>query len=55
VLAVAGASNGEALIAIAIGMAAVLPVLIIIGARDHRRRENRIRARRHGTSDRVDG
>ena len=50
-LAVAGASDGEALIAIALAMAAVLPVLIMIGARDHRRREDRSRARRHGTHD----
>lgn len=48
-LAAAGVSDGAALIAIAIGMAAVLPGLITIGARDHRRRENRIRARREGT------
>jgi hypothetical protein len=46
VLAVAGASEGQALIAIGVGMAVVLPVLILVGARDHRRRENRIRARR---------
>jgi peptidoglycan/LPS O-acetylase OafA/YrhL len=50
-LAVGGASDGTATVAIAIGMAGVLPALIIVGVRDHRRRERRIRARRHGTSD----
>jgi O-antigen/teichoic acid export membrane protein len=50
-LAVVGASDGAAIIAIAVAMAVVLPVLIIIGARDHRRRAKRIREGRHGTSD----
>jgi hypothetical protein len=48
--AVPGVSDDVARIAIAIGVAAVLPVFLIIGVRDHRRRERRIRARRHGTS-----
>ena len=38
-LAVLGASDDTATIAIAIGMAAVLPVLIYVAVRDHRRRE----------------
>jgi O-antigen/teichoic acid export membrane protein len=50
-LALAGASDGAAMIAIAVAMAVVLPALIIVGARDHRRREGRIRERHHGTSD----
>ena len=49
-LAVVGASGGTAKVVIAIAMAIVLPVLIIIGVRDHRRRERRIRARRHGNT-----
>ena len=49
-LAVLGASEHTANIAIAIGMAVVLPVLIGVGVRDRRRRERRIHARRHGTS-----
>ena len=48
-LAVLDASERTANIAIGIGMAAVMPVLIIGGVRDHRRRERRIQARRHGT------
>lgn len=50
-LAVVGASDDAAMIAIVIAMAVVLPVLTIIGAREHRRRERRIEARRHGPSD----
>jgi hypothetical protein len=46
-LAVLGASADTAKTFIAIGVAGVLPVLIIVGARDHRRRERRIRTRRH--------
>lgn len=49
-LAIVGA-GGTANVVIAIAMAVVVPVLIVIGVRDHRRRERRIRARRHGTSD----
>ena len=45
-LAVAGASDRTALITIAIAIAAVVPGLIVVGARDHRRREERISARR---------
>ncbi len=46
-LAVAGVSDGEALIAIVVAMAVVIPLLVIVGARDHRRRQDRIKARRH--------
>lgn len=51
-LGVLDASDGTANFALGIGMAAVIPVLIIVGMRDHRRRERRIQARRHGTSRR---
>lgn len=50
-LAVVGASDRTAKVVIAIAMAVALPLLISIGVRDHRRRERRIQARRHGTSD----
>ena len=51
-LAVLDASDRTVNFALGIGMAVVIPVLIIVGMRDHRRREKRIRARRHGTSRR---
>ena len=51
-LAIAGASERVAMIAIAAVMTVVLPVLIAVGARDHRRREQRIAARRSGASSR---
>jgi hypothetical protein len=53
-LAVVGASDGTAKVAIAIAVAVVLPVLFIIGARDHLRRQRRLRARGHGTLDRSE-
>ncbi len=56
-LAVVGALDGAAIMAIAVGLAVVVPVLLIIGDRNHRRRERRIRERRerrHGTSDGED-
>lgn len=50
-LIVGGASDGTARVATAIGVAGVMPVFITIGWRDQRRRERRIRARRHGESE----
>jgi peptidoglycan/LPS O-acetylase OafA/YrhL len=43
-LAVVGASDGTAKVVIATAIAVVLPFLIVIGARAHRRRERRIQA-----------
>ncbi|HEV2774210.1 MAG TPA: hypothetical protein VGV90_01330 [Solirubrobacteraceae bacterium] len=51
-LAVLDASDRTANFAIGIGLAAVIPVLIIVGMRDYRRREGRIQMRRHGPSRR---
>ena len=51
-LAVFDASDTTANLALGRGMAAVIPVLIVVGIRDHRHRERRIQARRHGASRR---
>ena len=51
-LAVLDASERTGNIAIGIGMAAVMPVLISAAWRTHRRREKRIQTRRHGGSGR---
>ena len=51
-LAVLDASDRTVNFALGIGMAVVIPVLIIVGMRDHRRREQRIQTRRRGTSRR---
>lgn len=50
-LAVLDASDRTVNLALGLGMAVVIPVLIIIGMRDHHRRERRIQARR-GSSGR---
>jgi FtsH-binding integral membrane protein len=54
VLAIIGVSERVAMIAIAVVMAFVLLVLIAIGTRDHRRREQRIAGRRSGASSQDD-